>query len=574
MNTLRRMTYGAAAALLSLCTLHAQETDSDSVAVINVSDTFNRSTGESITFALPQKQQRVSAYQGKFSAVFGEELPSAYARCAEVAINLWRNYIVADSTVILKFDFDESGDLTENVKIDVKYKRKDGVAWPQALYYQNNLRPNDSEDAVITINGDVDWDTSLYQSSDDTRPNLTTALIRAIAVSLGYGTSIVKKRVSNNCPYSPLGVYSPFDKLIFACDSTYMKDLRQASTALLDFMEGTECRAIYAYTADDAHKLYSPESFEPGRSLVYMHGSNTLMSANISNGDIFLQIDATTLQLLEQIGWHLTHSGPVTITSEEIGLTGIASAYSQHQFTLDNTSGSAITAGQWTFALPDSEGTYQVVKSQAGSEPFTIEAITNPEQYQININGDILGELTYECVIDGSPVHTTYYVSLELAPIITQYGIISDMPATASGFYDVEIEVEYRGSDRLVVYVEREFSPAINVYTYYEPFYATFTVINVQPQFYTWVDITASNAHGTTTETVEIPPLDGSASRAGCRAATLPQEITGIDVINLNGERVATVSDIAELHSLTPGIYVLKVYNESSIVKTIKYAKR
>ena len=48
----------------------------------------------------------------------------------------------------------------------------------------------------------------------------------------------------------------------------------------------------------------------------------------------------------------------------------------------------------------------------------------------------------------------------------------------------------------------------------------------------------------------------------------------GIDVINLNGERVATVSDIAELHSLTPGIYVLKVYNESSIVKTIKYAKR
>ena len=77
-----------------------------------------------------------------------------------------------------------------------------------------------------------------------------------------------------------------------------------------------------------------------------------------------------------------------------------------------------------------------------------------------------------------------------------------------------------------------------------------------------------------TTETVEIPPLDGSASRAGCRAAALPQEITGIDVINLNGERVATVSDIAELHSLTPGIYVLKVYNESSIVKTIKYAKR
>lgn len=46
-----------------------------------------------------------------------------------------------------------------------------------------------SVDAIIKINDDVDWD---YSFSDEVinKKNLTTAMLRAIAMSLGFGSTV------------------------------------------------------------------------------------------------------------------------------------------------------------------------------------------------------------------------------------------------------------------------------------------------------------------------------------------------------------------------------------------------
>lgn len=539
---------------------------------------------------LSDKEERVSSNAGKIIYESDTQLPDSVRICIEAAKDIWESRLGNGALVRLKFVYGNtiSGN---DVEIDVSYNRGSSILRPISLYrYLNNIEENDSTsaDATITINSAIPWNCSHKATSVNGSRNLTYSLLRSIAVTLGVGSSVTQKRMTSGkdiIAFATLrGTHTIFDTLIFDDEGARLSDIpnvgNRNNVALNTFIQPST-RTIYALKADDEHRMYAPQVYEPFRSLIYMDNPNSLMYYDAAVGDKVLQIDTTTIELLNAIGWDMP-TKDVEIIGEGIPNTGIASAYEPHTFTVRNHTGQQLSDIRWKFVLPLKDGKDDVIEQRDNTLDFSIPKISNVNKYNVNINGDIYGIIEFSAYANGMEVRDAYRVSLELKPEIRSVNIISKTSHLApyESSYDLDCVVEYVGCNQLLVQLEEEYSSILESQIVNEPFLAHINVETINGSYYAWLDITAQNKYGKDVYTIELPPYpDDSNHLVSNRVRkTVISGVTvdteRIEVFNLIGNKIVNLSDLSEIEKLPCGIYILNKYHSGILVNQSKYIKK
>lgn len=188
-------------------------------------------------------------------------------------------------------------------------------------------------------------------------------------------------------------------------------------------------------------------------------------------GDICHRIDKLTISILDSIGWNIPDPGPQISIKEGAQYAGLYGATQEksvyHSFTV-RPAGDEInknTPCHWEFYVFGRDNS--MIKLQEGSEYlFTTDPILNPEQYQCNINGDVIGEFHLSVTIDGKEVeaepHQVYFSRKPYIAWSTKHIAHED-----SYSYDELLTVTFMGTDHLTVLFEEEISPTYVIKDFY-----------------------------------------------------------------------------------------------------------
>ncbi|WP_302443615.1 hypothetical protein [Paraprevotella xylaniphila] len=558
--------------------LYAQETE-----MLVFAEKFTKSSSASTVQPILPKVERLSSSQrGSIEMIMGDDIPDSVRVCANVAAELWQSYLNNKYPIRLDVSYVDL-DSENDIEIEVLYRPGD-IYYPTSLYahlFDVDLGGEEGKaDAYIFINKSKEWDCSHNKEINASTRNLTYAMMRAIAVSLGFGSSVTQKTIRGNdiIAFGKSEGHSVFDNLIFSSQGKSLKDItnigNRQNSELTNYVQPTQGTNLYALKQDEKHKLYAPENFEIYKSLVYLDNKESLMHHDLKTGTKQFRVDATTIELLDAIGWGINTPSEVEIIGEGIDENGLASAYESHTFTLQNHNGGTITDALWTYALPLQNGKDTVISQSSNSLPFNIEAIDNEDKYRINMNGDISGKIIFTGKINGKEVKDIFYLSLELKPRIKAVNIIKKESNAPLDSYNLYYTVEYVGSDHLFIQIEEEYGTGASSKFVYEPFFAHVVSKYIIAPFYNWVDITVENEYGKDIYTIELPPYTGSDTKAlPLNKPEVKNRYTYIEVFDKQGRKITRIEDLNELRMQKQGLYILKFYKDTTCVKTTKYLK-
>lgn len=539
----------------------------------------NNINTENILRSISDKSERVSSNAGQFSINL-DNVPDSIATCVYVAVDIWESVLNNEEPVYLKFFYTEQD---EDIQIEVSNIRADNnTFYPTSLHYNKNTTrsrtSDDYNDAKIYINKNVAWDCSHNDNILIGTKNMTYAILRSIAVSLGIGSSVVEKTggfigfsVGSRC-------YTVFDRLIISSTGVKLSDLtnigNRKNTALDNFVQRAEGGNIFVKdTLSISRKMYAPNVYEPFKSLIYLDNENSLMHYDLNEGDKYLQIDTTTINMLKELGWIMQPTKKAEIVGVGIDESGIASAYENHSFQIQNNTENNITNIDWTYCLPLKNGNDSIICESSNTMSFNIPRIDNADKYHVNINGDIYGMIYFSGLINGELVTDSYRISLELKPKIKNVTILRKESNAPLYSYNLYYTVEYTGSDNLTISIEEEYSPELRTAFIREPFLAHVVSKKIASEYYAWVDITVRNQYGSDIYTIELPPYNNNIRTADVNS--IPCEIyTHIDVYDIYGKQVGSVLTVDDMVDYDNGMYILNYYNDNVPVKTVKYLKR
>lgn len=538
---------------------------------------------------LSDKEERVSSNAGKIIYESDTQLPDSVRVCIEAAKDLWESRLGNGAEVKLTFNYVDMDD-DNDIRIDVTYSKKVTPTIPQCLYRYLNKIPlskTETADAFIDINKKKAWNCSNNDDQINGSRNLTYAMLRSIAVALGFGSSVTQKDVrgSKCIVFSPSdGNHSLFDTFVFRSDGVKLSDIpnigNRNNAALNEFVQPSG-NSIYVLKEDDEHKMYAPEVYDPFKSLVYLDNSNSLMYYDMAIGDKILQIDGTTLELLNAIGWEMPIKD-VEIFGKDIPSSGITSAYQVNTFTAQNNTGSQLSDIHWSLTLPLKDGGDETVAQQDGELQFEIPAIENEGKYDLNINGDIYGIVNFTANSNGVEVADTYRVSLEVKPQIKKVNIIRKESNAPYDNYNVYYTVEFYGAKEVQIKMRESGRPILRSQFASGPFLAHVVTKNITTFYKAWLEISASNKYGMDECVVELPPFAGEevpsylgTTKIEDRNDCINYDICRIDVYDITtGAKIKTVSALGQLENLKNGIYTISVYDNTGNVKQYKYLRK
>lgn len=560
--------------------LNAQST-SDKV-VFRFSEKLNDQKSSSpVIKPLKAKESRISSDAGKIIFAVDTETPDSIRVCIDAAIDIWESAIHNTSPIYLEFYYNDIGDY--DIITDVLYyvQSDSKICYPSALQAQFDKVPfpvDDivtSPDAIITLNSSSKWNCSHSENVWNQGHNATTALIRAIAIGLGFGSSLTERYNSIVLQEGPK--YSPFDALIISSTGEKLKDIpctEWGSSELTAYAQPSNEIKIYALKQEEEYQLYAPSKFEPFKSFIYLNNGNSIMHHELSIGDKRQQIDNATSTLLESVGWNVIKSKPIEIEGVGIPKNGIVSAYETHLFKIKNNIGGSITNASWTFSLPLPNGKQEIVSRSNNNTSFSIPAISNPDKYKVNINGDIYGTITFSGAINGIVVNDKYRISLELKPQITKVTLDSIIDNYPRFTYNAHYTVEYRGATELSLSIEEDFNYNARKDVVKEPFIAHIVSTEISSYYDAWIDITAKNKYGSDVYTLELNPIRVKAEKSNLGNSNLTvKEFDRIIVSDLWGNKVCETT--SENFSAIPhGIYIFNYFFGDTCVKRQKKIKQ
>lgn len=559
--------------------LYAQETE-----MLVFAEKFTKSSSASTVQPILPKTERLSSSQrGCIEMIMGDDVPDSVKVCANVAAELWQSYLNNKYPIRLNVSYLDL-DSDNDIEIEVAYHPASDTYYPTSLYsflYNEDLNdPNTSPDALIYINKRMQWDCSHNKEINASTRNLTYAMMRAIAVSLGFGSSVTQKTIHGEdiIAFGKSEGHSVFDNLIFSSQGKYLKDItnigNRQNSELTNYVQPDQGANLYALKQDEKHKLYAPENFEIYKSLVYLDNKESLMHYDLKTGTKQFRVDATTVELLDAIGWGINTPDEVEIVGEGIDDTGLASAYESHTFTLQNHNGGTITDALWTYTLPLQNGKDTVISQASNVLPFNIEAIDSEDKYRINVNGDISGKIIFTGKINGKEVEDIFNLSLELKPRIKTVNIIKKESNAPLDSYNLYYTVEYVGSDHLFIQIEEEYGTGASSKFVYEPFFAHVVSKYIIAPFYNWIDITVENEYGKDIYTIELPPYTESNTKTlPINQPEVKSRYAYIEVFDEQGRKITRIENLNELRMQKQGLYILKFYKDTTCVKTTKYLK-
>lgn len=562
-----------------MANIHAQE-----IEIIKFADNFSTPNGSESVTPIRKKSERLNSRAGKILNINETDIPDSLSVCIAAAIDIWEPMIQNTNPIYIGFSY---SDLPENNDIEVEcayYSNNRDTYYPSSLYHNINksaLREEDDTDidAHIYINRNVLWDCSHNGSSIGDRKNLTTAILRAIAISLGFGSSVTITR--NVIAFNQLKGYSIFDNYVLSSTGKRLSQIpnggKRYSQELVDYVQPTESK-LYVLNTSSEYELYAPTPYQQYKSLIFLNNPNSLMFHDIAIGDKNQQIDSITISVLNKIGWDIQPYKPIEIIGEDENQSGILSAYEPHSFHIAQSEDGNIENSYWRFSLPLKDGTEAIVKTLENSTTFKIDALSNSEAYKTNINGDIYGHITFSGSLNNKTVEDTYRISLELKPKIKKVTILKKESNSPYLSYNVYFTVEYTGSETLKFVVEEEDSPLL-LYNYIdEPFLAHGVAKGIASDYYAWIDITASNKYGSDTYTIELEPYISENYSYRTTSNDNPSlSIENYDTIlvyNCNGIPIREIQDYSELDDLPSGMYICNYIKSNKCINRTKYIKK
>ena len=202
-------------------------------------------------------------------------------------------------------------------------------------------------------------------------------------------------------------------------------------------------------------------------------------------------------------------------------------------------------------------------------------------KYEININGDIYGRITFMGVLNGKEVSDNYRVSLELKPIITDIQITDVINEPETHSYDVHYTVYYCGADRILVSVEEEYGARMPIWVFNEPFRVSGVADKIASLHHAWLDFIAENKYGRTMETVVFGP-NGSIIESSLEKRLYSRYDNAdawnydyVKIYDIFGNLLSVEPKGVSINNLSKGLYVLKFYDQNDIcTKTCKYIRR
>ncbi len=544
----------------------------DETEIFTFTDSFESASSGTLTnVPLLSKSERVTKNDGLIEITAIGEIPDSIVTCANVAANIWESVIKNKSKIHFQLKYEDIGN--EATKTEVVYNTDKGKYVPSSLYYQTYPENENPCYATLIVNSKMNWICDHSSQVFEGRGNLTYSLLRAIGVTLGFGSSLQLKTTGNSTYIGANSgkYYSLFDRLIKDSDQKALSSVRlignRYNAALSDFAQPKNGRRIYALKTDSEHLLYAPEAFDDGKSLVYLDNPNSLMHYQLEKGHSKLQIDDTTIELLKEIGWELDRTKDIEIVSNDLPDTGIGSAYTSHSFTIRNNSGTPIENRRWEFIAPLKTGGDRVVSSADGTTGFTIPAIGDSEEYAVNVNGDIRATVKFQGTVNGIAVKDSYSLSLELKPSINHVTIISREFTPEMSSYRLNLAVEYSGSDRISLAVEVEGNPVTYENEYHYPFIAHLTTKYISIDYYAWVDLIVRNEYGETIYTIDLEPLiglDENKNQTSVKTIDISENDI-FEAVDFTG-RIAASGEMNELNkTLNPGFYIFKSKSNPSV---------
>lgn len=523
-----------------------------------------------------------------FDISYDDNIPDSVSKCLQVATDIWRNClnINSDYKIRIKAVWDELPE-EEDVITTVCYTKHNGYLYPTSLYCSlvNNLGTDGAPDAKIIINKNKKWYCGYNADNNANYSSLAQAMLRSIAVALGFGSSVNKTVLSGGREIIRFcqGSSSLFDSLLVssngACLKSYSNIGARQNVDLLKFVTGQFGDVhISGFNANDSiYKMYTPPVYENNKSLIFLNNPNSLMHYNLNNSLRILQVDSVTANVLNKLGWDIKsqQDGEYSIVGDNIPETGITSAYSSHSFFIEGNGKQTITNRKWTFLLPATDGSDIIVKQSEGDLFFSTDALSHPNDYYININGDVYGKIIFSGDINGKPMKLVYNLTLGLKPEISSVGF-NKTDINEHNSYDVDCKVDYKGAEYLYVSLEEEYSSLSRNQFVREPYLAHFTCRNISPYYYSWIDVTVENEYGSDMYTIELPPLSNLSKKKLHRRAVLQkvtEYITSIRVYDSNGFYLNTIKELEETIKMSPGMYILKFFNGNTLVKSSKLLK-
>ena len=516
----------------------------------------------------PQKSARHNKQSGSFILTF-DEVPDSIQTAIRAASEFWASQIKNRQPIRIGFSFMSLSDFGENLATltTASYWTGSTPIMPSALYaHINNLQISDEDvpDGIIWINSDLKWNCAFTPDKiAPTSLNIYSHILRSIAVCLGFGTSVSIFNPDEGLCFQENGCPSVFDNLIFSKKGR-LSEFSDYSTELADFMTTSP---TYVSKEDTSHMLYSPQEYALGESLIYLNNDQSLMHYGLGYGDVFFNIDNTTIEILNEIGWDIQEPKPTTILCNDISEDGIGSAYTEHTFMLSDESA---TNHNWILNVFD-KNSNPITLCHSTDNQFIIPAIGDNPIYKRNINGDIHGSIECNYIKNGISNTVTFSLSLELKPTINSIYDIKRHWLNTSPNFGLTFCVDYSGADYLTLYIEQEYNSAIVEQTVNEPFIAHASIRSLIPIVYNWIDITVTNKYGSVTETIELEPITNKIiSKEQYSSNSHPQTVA---IYNSQGTFIGMYSedDIKNL-VLPRGLYIIKYTKDN--FETIDLTKK
>lgn len=193
----------------------------------------------------------------------------------------------------------------------------------------------------------------------------------------------------------------------------------------------------------------------------------------------------------------------LTIKCNDISNNGSGSSYEPHIFSLDKKNEN-VSNFSWRFLLKNKQGEYTQI-ANGNTENFTIDKVSLPDNFYININGDLEGRIECDYSLNGQRYNAVpFSFSLELKPIISIDNIST--VDTGDSEFSLSFDVKYAGADYVSVEIEEEYNTTLRNYRFDEPYIAHVKIGNITNLYYSWVTIIVSNKYGTTSKTLEYEP--------------------------------------------------------------------
>lgn len=562
---------------------------------LTYSDTFE--AAKSIWNNLPMLRKSLRTNAGSPSIIFSSdfELDEQTNKVIEYVFSVWEAHIVNGVNMYVKIEM--SDDIVEDIQTVVRYQEKDGIIYPVALRaYMDKLSNRDTTypDGIIRINSKTSWDYALGDNISSNGKNLALGIMRSMARIMGFGANI---SINDNGDYffADKRFHSIFHTLVSNSAGKFLNSVGinkgKPNPQLKSYIEEPN-QIFFVTTKKDKYKLASPPYSKNNLPFVYLEldkDNTSLMSSNLSVGNYILQIDKTTQDILNQLGWNTQTPSPIIIVGENTSETGLVSAYESHNFTINNKN-IPITNPKWVLTIPESNGSVESIILNDNGLTCTTPPITNEKKYKINADGDIEAQLFFSCISNGQIVKTPpYNIHFELKPLI-EYAAITDIHDNAPyASYNASYRVKYRGADKIKVSVEEEYGSKAKSCYISEPYIAVGQADHITSPYYAWIDFIAENEYGKSTYTIELQPYGltsypcaSNANKKKClekkqskNNICLNNNDEIIEVYNATGVKLGTYETMIDLDNLPfKGLLIVKRISNNKVVETFKIIRK